>query len=79
MNSLSDFAPRERAYRHSCEGPDDMPAHIKSMLTATSLTIPVQNSRLTLGTWQGVYLVEHRDAPHARKVAMHYLGTRNPV
>ena len=74
--SLSELAPRDYPYRHNCEGPDDMPAHIKSMLTSTSLSVPVQNSRMVLGTWQGIYLVEHRDHPHHRKVALHFIGTR---
>lgn len=61
-------------YRHTCEGPDDMPAHIKSALTDVSLTIPVSNSQAMLGTWQGVYLFEHRHAPHRRKVVLHLIG-----
>lgn len=61
-------------YRHTAEGPDDMPAHIRAALTQTQLSIPVQASRLLLGTWQGIYLFEHRRAPHQRKVALHLLG-----
>jgi secondary thiamine-phosphate synthase enzyme len=57
--------------RHTTEGPDDMPAHIKAALTATSLSIPVTNGRLMLGTWQGLYLFEHRDQPHERQVLLH--------
>lgn len=57
--------------RHTTEGPDDMPAHIKSALTATSLAIPVTNGRLALGTWQGLYLFEHRDHPHERQIVLH--------
>ena len=60
-------------YRHTTEGPDDMPAHIRSALTDVSLTIPVSGGRLGLGTWQGIYLFEHRTAPLARKVALHLL------
>ena len=56
------------SYRHSAEGPDDMPAHIRSILTTSALTIPVDRSRLALGTWQGIYLWEHRSAPHRRKI-----------
>ena len=56
---------------HRAEGPDDMPAHIKAALTQTSLSIPVSNGRLALGTWQGIYLFEHRSAPHARRVVAH--------
>ena len=59
---------------HTCEGPDDMPAHVKSALTQTSITIPLVRSVLALGTWQGVYLFEHRRSPHARKVLMHVVG-----
>ncbi|WP_421790775.1 secondary thiamine-phosphate synthase enzyme YjbQ [Hyphobacterium sp.] len=57
--------------RHTTEGPDDMPAHIKAALTATSLSIPVTDGRLALGTWQGLYLFEHRDAPHSRQIVLH--------
>lgn len=56
---------------HTTEGPDDMPAHIKAALTAVSLSVPVSAGRLALGTWQGIYLFEHRDAPHRREVVMH--------
>ena len=56
---------------HRAEGPDDMPAHIKAALTQTSLSIPITNGRLALGTWQGIYLFEHRRAPHTRRVAAH--------
>lgn len=58
---------------HRTEGPDDMPAHIKAALTQTSLSIPVMNGRMALGTWQGLYLFEHRDAPHSRRVVAHLL------
>jgi secondary thiamine-phosphate synthase enzyme len=61
-------------YRHTSEGPDDMPAHIKAMLTATSLTIPVIGGSLALGTWQGVYLWEHRRGPHTRRVVVSVIG-----
>ena len=57
--------------RHTAEGPDDMPAHIKSALLPVSLSIPVSNGRAVLGTWQGIYLFEHRNAPHQRQVAAH--------
>ena len=57
--------------RHTAEGPDDMPAHIKAALTATSLSIPVMNGRLAFGTWQGLYLFEHRDRPHHREIVLH--------
>jgi secondary thiamine-phosphate synthase enzyme len=58
-------------FTHTAEGPDDMPSHIRSALTATSLSIPVENGRLALGTWQGVYLWEHRNAPHTRRLVLH--------
>lgn len=62
-------------YRHDCEGPDDMPAHLRSILTGSSLTIPVANGELLLGTWQGVYLYEHRAHPHNRQVAATFAGS----
>ena len=61
-------------YTHTAEGPDDMPSHVKAALTATSLAIPVTGSRLALGTWQGIYLWEHRRRPHTRKLAVHVGG-----
>jgi secondary thiamine-phosphate synthase enzyme len=63
-----------RWYRHTIEGPDDMPAHIRSALTLTQLSIPVEGGRLALGTWQGVYLFEHRSVPHRRSIALHLFG-----
>ncbi len=74
-DALERVAPRDHAYRHNSEGSDDMPAHIKSMVTSTSLPVPVLEGRMTLGTWQGVYLVEHRDAPHRRKIVLTFIGT----
>lgn len=62
-------------YRHQSEGPDDMPAHIRTMLTDTSLSVPVIDGRLALGTWQGIYLIEHRDRPHEREIVLHVIGT----
>lgn len=62
---------RDPLYTHTAEGPDDMPSHIKAILTATSLSIPIANGRLTLGTWQGIYLWEHRTSPHRRRIAVH--------
>ncbi|RCK33479.1 hypothetical protein TH9_11420 [Thalassospira xiamenensis] len=61
-------------YRHTAEGPDDMPAHIRAALTDVSLTIPVTNGRAVLGTWQGIYLFEHRHAPHRRQITLHLIG-----
>src|ERR1039458_9634410 len=63
-----------RLYRHTTEGPDDMPAHIRAALTLTQLSIPVEHGRMALGTWQGVYLFEHRAAPHSRSVLLHLIG-----
>jgi len=63
-----------RLYRHTVEGPDDMPAHIRAALTLTQLSIPVEQGRLALGTWQGIYLFEHRAVPHRRSVVLHLLG-----
>ena len=63
--------PSMAYFRHRAEGPDDMPAHIKAALTQTSLSIPISNRRLVLGTWQGIYLIEHRTAPHTRRVVAH--------
>ena len=61
-------------YTHNDEGPDDMPAHLRTALTATQLSIPVENKRTVLGTWQGIYLFEHRREPHPREIALHLIG-----
>ncbi len=63
-----------RLYRHTVEGPDDMPAHIRAALTLTQLSIPVEQGALALGTWQGIYVFEHRAAPHRRSIALHLIG-----
>lgn len=68
-------APEGASYVHDSEGPDDMPAHIRAALTQTQLSIPVLAGAMALGTWQGLYLFEHRRAPHRRTVAMHLIGT----
>ncbi|QKR98422.1 YjbQ family protein [Sphingomonas sp. CL5.1] len=68
------IAPESADYEHDDEGPDDMPAHLRAALTQTSLSIPVVGGRPALGTWQGVYLFEHRRAPHQRRVAAHLIG-----
>lgn len=75
LDALDVLAPEDRDYAHQEEGPDDMPSHIKSMLTAVSLSIPVLGGSMTLGTWQGVYVVEHRTAPHRRIVALSFIGS----
>jgi len=79
VRDLQDFFSRlapenDAAYRHTIEGADDMPAHIKAALTLTQLSIPVVSGRLALGTWQGVYLFEHRSASHSRSVVLHLIG-----
>lgn len=66
--------PGDSLFRHTAEGPDDMPAHVRAALTHTSVSIPVRDADLALGTWQGIYLYEHRDRPHARTVMAHLLG-----
>ena len=71
---LDRIAPRDHPYRHDSEGPDDMPAHIRTMVTSTSLGIPVTAGRMCLGTWQAVYLMEHRDRPHVRELVLHFVG-----
>jgi secondary thiamine-phosphate synthase enzyme len=74
VDALSRLAPESAAYRHSAEGPDDMPAHIKALLTSVSLSIPVVEGRTALGTWQGVYVIEHRARQHERRVELHFIG-----
>jgi secondary thiamine-phosphate synthase enzyme len=74
MTALDRLAPEDGGWSHDTEGPDDMPAHIKTMLTATSLQIPVLSSELALGTWQAIYLIEHRARPHRREIVMQFAG-----
>ena len=71
---FSNLAPEDFPYVHNMEGKDDMPAHIRSALTSTSETVPVLNGKLSLGTWQGIYLWEHRDQAHSRKVMVSIIG-----
>ncbi len=71
---LEMIAPENAGYEHDDEGPDDMPAHLRSALTGASLAIPVVNGRMALGTWQGIYLAEHRSHPHRRHVVAHVSG-----
>jgi secondary thiamine-phosphate synthase enzyme len=73
--ALDRLAPQHAGWTHDTEGSDDMPAHVKTMLTAASLQIPVLQGRLALGTWQAVYLIEHRFRPHRREVVMQFIGT----
>ena len=74
--ALDRLAPADAGWVHDTEGADDMPAHVKAMLTGTSIHIPVQAGALGLGSWQGVYLAEHRARPHRREVVLHYVGRR---
>ncbi|KMO18823.1 secondary thiamine-phosphate synthase enzyme YjbQ [Methylobacterium platani] len=74
MTALDRLAPRDVPYVHGIEGPDDMPAHIRTLLTDATLTIPLVEGRLALGTWQGIYLIEHRDRPHRREIVLHLVG-----
>lgn len=74
LDAFEILAPEDRPYAHAEEGPDDMPSHIKAMLTDVSLSIPVVDGKMVLGTWQGVYLIEHRAAPHERRIALNFLG-----
>ena len=68
------IAPESNNYNHQSEGPDDMPAHIKSSLMQTHLSIPIENNQMVLGTWQGVYIFEHRNKSHNRKIKLHCIG-----
>jgi secondary thiamine-phosphate synthase enzyme len=68
------IAPEDDRYEHDLEGRDDMPAHLRTAITQTSLAVPVQGGRLLLGTWQGVYLFEHRSRPHRREIVLHLIG-----
>ena len=74
MTALDGLAPRHGHYVHGIEGPDDMPAHIRTMLTDSGLTIPLRDGRLALGTWQGIYLIEHRDRGHRREIVLSAVG-----
>ena len=73
--ALDRLAPEDAGWSHDTEGPDDMPAHVKTMLTATSLQIPVLDGELALGTWQAIYLIEHRARAHRREVVLQFAGT----
>ncbi|MGI4941815.1 MAG: secondary thiamine-phosphate synthase enzyme YjbQ [Janthinobacterium lividum] len=74
LDAFRRLAPEDAGYRHDAEGPDDMPAHIRAAVTPVQLTIPVSEGRPVLGTWQGIYLFEHRSAPHRRDLVLHLLG-----
>ncbi|MEE1613390.1 secondary thiamine-phosphate synthase enzyme YjbQ [Microvirga sp. CF3016] len=74
LTAFDRLAPRNAGYVHAAEGPDDMPAHIRTVLSGVSLSIPVVEGRMALGTWQGIYLAEHRDRPHRRDLIFHLIG-----
>ncbi len=76
VSALDRLAPESAPRIHDVEGPDDMPAHVKSMLNGVSLHVPVMQGRLALGTWQGIYLVEHRRKPHSREIVLQFVGSR---
>ena len=75
VTALDRIAPANAGWVHDTEGPDDMPAHIKSMLNGVTLHVPVIGGKLGLGTWQGIYVAEHREAPHRREVTLQFLGS----
>ena len=74
MTVLDHLAPQDFGWTHDSEGPDDMPAHVRTMLTATSLQVPVLSGKLALGTWQAIYLIEHRRRSHMREVVLQFVG-----
>jgi secondary thiamine-phosphate synthase enzyme len=74
MTVLDRLAPEDADWTHDTEGPDDMPAHVKTMLTATSLHVPILQGELALGTWQAIYLIEHRARPHRREIVLQFTG-----
>ncbi|GEP10902.1 secondary thiamine-phosphate synthase enzyme YjbQ [Methylobacterium gnaphalii] len=74
LTALDSLAPRDAGWVHDAEGPDDMPAHIRTMLSDSGLTVPVIDGRLGLGTWQGIYLIEHRDRGHRREILLSAIG-----
>jgi secondary thiamine-phosphate synthase enzyme len=76
ISALDRLAPEDAPWVHDVEGPDDMPAHVKAMLNGVSLHVPVIAAKLGLGTWQGIYLVEHRRRPHAREIVLQFIGNR---
>ncbi len=76
VTALDRLAPRNAGWVHDTEGPDDMPAHVKAMINGVNLHVPVAGGMPALGTWQGIYLAEHRDAPHSRKITLQFIGSR---
>ena len=79
VTALRRLAPANAGWVHDAEGPDDMPAHVKAMLNGISLHVPVAAGRLALGTWQGIYLAEHRARPHRREVLLQFVGSKRAV
>jgi secondary thiamine-phosphate synthase enzyme len=79
VTALDRLAPEHAPWVHDVEGPDDMPAHVKAMLNGASLHVPVTAGKLALGTWQGIYVAEHRARPHTRDVLLQYIGSRRPL
>jgi secondary thiamine-phosphate synthase enzyme len=77
ITALRRLAPADAGWVHKVEGPDDMPAHVKSMLTGVSLHVPVIGGELSLGTWQGIYIAEHRRRPHQREVILQFVGSKD--
>jgi secondary thiamine-phosphate synthase enzyme len=77
VSALDRLAPEDAPWIHDVEGPDDMPAHVKAMLAGVSLHVPVTGGKLALGAWQGIYLVEHRRAPHSREIVLQFVGSRS--
>ena len=74
LTALDRLAPRNFSWVHHLEGPDDMPAHVRTLVTGTSLSIPVLDGRMRLGTWQALYVLEHRDRPHRREIVLLFAG-----
>jgi secondary thiamine-phosphate synthase enzyme len=77
VTALDRLAPQDAGWVHATEGPDDMPAHVKAMVNGVSLHVPVVAGRLAVGTWQGLYLAEHRAAPHRREIILQFIGSRS--
>jgi len=77
--ALRRLAPEDAGWVHEVEGPDDMPAHVKAMLTGASLHVPVIGGKLALGTWQGIYLIEHRARPHTREAMLQFVGSKKSL
>ena len=76
VSALNRLAPTDAGWIHDVEGPDDMPAHVKTMITGVSLNVPVIDGALALGTWQGVYVAEHRARPHRREIILQFIGNK---